>query len=221
MESNKTIKYKILIALFAVFFLISSRAFALTTVYFDTANMNVQNGNVFDVNLKISSDKSINVINGTLIFDKSKLSVKAVKTDGSIFSVWQTSPVFDNNKGTITFDGGVPGGFVGNAGEVLTITFVAKNSGAAKIDFQDIFSVYLNDGLGTEINPWMQPMQLSIALSPTEKEITQTVQVLLKTDKENNHLPSIISVLLILVIIFIFIKMKPKKFKTISKKKSE
>src|ERR1035437_4521830 len=193
---KNTIKYKILITAISGFLLMFSSVHALTTVNFNTENTDIYKGNTFSVDFKISSDKSINVIDGTLVYDKTKLFIKDVNTDGSIFSIWQKSPIFDNKKGTITFVGGVPGGFTGNDGQVLTITFITKNDGQTTIDFQDVFSVYLNDGLGTKVNPWLEPIQLTIIPSQTETTIRQIAQILIKKDKEYSHLPIIVLILL-------------------------
>ena len=213
MKNNKVkiLEHKIIIAVVAGFLLMYSSAHALTSVYFLNNNLNINNGDTFSVDLKISSDKSVNVIDGTLTFDKNKLAVKEIKTDGSIFSVWAKSPIFDNNKGTITFIGGVPSGFKDKDGQVLDITFMAKNNGQTKIDFQDVFSIYLNDGLGTKINPWLEPAQLNINPSKTEQIISQTVQVLVEKDKENNHIPSIILVIIAITILFMFVIVNKKK----------
>jgi len=204
-------KYKILIAIFAVFLFTVSLAEAATNVYFKTDNANINKGDTFSVNLKISSDKSINVIDGTLLYDNKKLFVKEVKTTDSLFLIWAKLPTFDNSKGKISFTGGVPEGFIGKDGQVLKITFQAVSDGTAKIDFQDIFSVYLNDGLGTEINPWMEPANLIIATKMPETPLGKSLQVLLNKDKENNHIPAIILLIILVVIAVIFVKIRSNK----------
>ena len=220
MLKSKKMKYKILTAIFAGFLFTFSFAHASTSVYFTTdpsqikiqfdgaGNATTTKGGTFTIDLKISSDKSINTIDGTLIYDKNKLSVKEVNTDSSLFSIWANPPHFDNSKGTITFTGGVPNGFTGNDGQVFRIEFSAKSEGQAKVDFQDIFSVYLNDGLGTQISPWMTPIALSIIPTHTEMVVKQAVQILVNADKKNNHLLLGALVLAIAGIIILFIKKK-------------
>jgi len=157
---------------------------AATTVYFDLEKPVIYEGDIFLVNLKISSpDKSINVVDGTIIYDTSKLEIKEVSTGGSLFILWPNRPVFSNDKGTLSFVGGVPDGFQGKEGEVLKIIFLARSEGEAQIDFLDGFSVFLHDGQGTQINPWLRPLSLTILQRPPEIPTKDEWQVLIESDK--------------------------------------
>lgn len=207
----KNIKYKIFLTIVIGFLSVFYYAEASTNVYFKESNININKGDIFSIDLKISSDKSINVIDGTLLFDSKKLFVREVKTDSSLFTIWAKSPTFDNNTGKISFTGGVPGGFVGENGQVVKITFLAKGEGDTKIDFQDIFSVFLNDGLGTRVNIWMEPITLSINTITPETFLGKTLQILSDKNAENNNLPLIVFIVLILVIIVFFVRRKNKK----------
>lgn len=157
---------------------------AATTVYFDVENQAISEGDTFVVNLKISTpDKSINVIDGTILYDSNELEIKEISTGGSLLTLWPKSPVFSNDKGTLSFVGGISGGFQDKKGEVLKIIFLAKNKGEAKIDFLDGFSVFLNDGQGTQINPWLRPLSLSISEKPPEIQAKDEWQALIEKDK--------------------------------------
>ena len=210
-NTKNTNKYKILLTIFAGFFLAFSFAYASTSLYFKIDNENLKRGDIFYVDLKISSNKSVNVVDGTLTYDKTKIVVQEIKTDGSLFSIWAKNPVFDNNKGTITFVGGVPGGYKGENGQVLGITFKVIGDGQTKIDFQDVFSVYLNDGLGTVVNPWIEPLQLTITPSQAEIAIRETLKILENKDNEYSHVPAIFLLIIITIIVFVFVKIKTKK----------
>lgn len=170
---------------FAVgFFFLPFAVKAATTVYFDLENPMIYEGDTFMAEIKISSsDKSINVIDGTILYDNNKLEVKEVSTGGSLFTLWPKPPVFSNNKGNLSFVGGISGGFQGEKGEVLKIIFLAKNEGEAQIDFLDGFSVFLNDGKGTSINPWLRPLSLNISKRPTEIPAKDEWQILIESDK--------------------------------------
>jgi hypothetical protein len=128
-----------------------------------------------------------------------------------LITIWQKNPIVDNDKGTISFVGGIPGGYIGDGKQVFEITFMANNIGQSKIDFQDIFSVYLNDGLGTQVNPWMEPINLNITAKVQNTLLGQTVQNLLNTDQKNNHIPLIVILVLFVVIIVMFVKIKLNK----------
>ena len=157
---------------------------AATTVYFDLEKPIIYEGDTFIVNMKISTpDKSINVIDGTILYDNNKLEIREISTGGSLLSLWSKLPVFSNDKGTLSFVGGVSGGFQGEEGKVLKIIFLAKSEGEAQIDFLDGFSVFLNDGRGTHINPWLRPLSLNISKRPAEIMPRDDWQALLESDK--------------------------------------
>jgi hypothetical protein len=160
---NKRIKILFtILVFFSFFFFPVSFSYAVTEIYFQKDLKEVTKGDIFFVDLKISSTEAINAIDGTIIYDKDKLEIKEVKIDNSLFSLWVKEPLFDNKNGELSFTGGVPDGFKGQDGQILGITFLAKKEGSASVGFKDIFSIFTNDGKGTKINPWLKPMSLSI-----------------------------------------------------------
>jgi len=184
-KNFKEKKYLVVGAIFAIgFFLWPFGIKAATTVYFDLETPVIYESDTFLINLKISTpDKSVNVIDGTILYDNNKLEIKEVSAGNSLFALWPKPPVFSNDKGTLSFVGGVPDGFQGKEGEVLKIIFLAKSEGEAKIDFLDGFSVFLNDGQGTQINPWLRPLSLNILTRPLEIPVKDEWQVLIENDK--------------------------------------
>src|SRR3989344_4332641 len=126
MIKNKNKKY---ISIFTVMFiltfiLIPKPSLASTQVFFEREVKEVKRGDVFSVNLKISSpDKSINVINGFVSYNKDILNIKNVKIDNSFLSMWVEEPTFDNETGILNFTGGVPNGYIGEDGNMVEITF--------------------------------------------------------------------------------------------------
>ncbi|MCD5381110.1 MAG: Ig-like domain-containing protein [Candidatus Pacebacteria bacterium] len=97
-----------------------------------------------------TSGQSVNASEGSLSFNPSELSVVSVNRTGSIFSLWVAEPSFSNSAGTISFSGGLPSGYSGMVGTIMNVTFRAKGSGAAKVNFNS-GSVLANDGRGTNI----------------------------------------------------------------------
>ncbi len=187
---NSKLQFKIknlyfLVAIFTLsFFFLPLTVQAATTVYFDSGDPIIYKGDTFVVNLKISTpDKSINVIDGTLIYDKNKLAIKEVSTGGSLLTLWPKPPDFSGDKGHLSFVGGAPGGFQGEEGKVLKIIFLAKSEGEAKIDFLDGFVVFLNDGQGTSINPLLRQFSLTILKRPADIPAKDELQNLVKKDK--------------------------------------
>lgn len=172
-------------AVFAtVFFFLPLAALAATTISFNAGDSTVSKGDTFVVDVEISTpDKSINVVDGTVIYDNDKLEIKEVSTGGSLLVLWPKSPVFSNEKGNLNFVGGTPGGFQGEKGEIVKIIFLAKGEGEAKLDFLDGFSVFLNDGKGTPINPWLRPLSLNISKKSPEIPAKDEWQSLIEKDK--------------------------------------
>jgi hypothetical protein len=179
-------KYLIIIGtIFAMgFFFLPLVTQAAVSVYFDLTEPIIYASNIFIVKLNISSpDRSINVIDGTIRYDNSNLEIREVSTGDSLFVLWPKPPAFSNDKGTLSFVGGVPGGLQSKEGMVLKIIFLAKSEGETQIDFLDGFSVFLNDGQGTHINPLLKPLSLNISRRPSEIPANDEWQILLESDK--------------------------------------
>jgi len=151
---------------FSVFFLFAQISHASTEVYFQKESKEITKGDTFLADLEISSEDTVNVIDGTITYDKDKLEIKEVKINNSLLSLWAKEPTFNNKTGELSFVGGTPNGFDGKDGLIFEITFFAKEKGLTSVGFKDIFSVFKNDGKGTEINPWLKPMSLSINNPP-------------------------------------------------------
>ena len=92
----------------------------------------------------------VNAADGTLSFNPRELSVVSVSRASSIFNLWTTEPAFSNAAGTVTFSGGVPTGYTGTAGNVLSVTFRSLTSGAARVSLTGA-SVLAADGRGTNV----------------------------------------------------------------------
>jgi hypothetical protein len=108
-------------------------------------------GNTFTAQVQVrTAGQSINASEGTLKFNPNELSVVSINRSSSIFNLWVTEPTFSNSAGTITFSGGVPTGFSGSVGNVLTVTFRVKNAGSPRVSFTK-GAVLANDGRGTNV----------------------------------------------------------------------
>lgn len=109
-------------------------------------------GNNFSIHIAVGTNgKSINNSDGTIQFPADLLQVVSLSKNSSIFTMWVEEPKFSNIDGTITWNGGVPNpGYIGESGEVLTVTFRAKEAGTAAINFSSA-AIRQNDGLGTDI----------------------------------------------------------------------
>lgn len=119
-------------------------------------DVNVGDGFVVQVKFDSGANK-INAASGSLSAS-SGLEIKDVRYGDSVLSLWPVMPKIDN--GVLHFEGGVPGGWSGSDGLLLTAKVVAKVSGAQSIKVEG-FKAFLNDGRGTELSSIMAK-QLSL-----------------------------------------------------------
>src|SRR3989344_1514398 len=143
------------ILLFAVSFFILLFPFSIAsaaTLNFSPPSGSHTVGSTFSVNVSVeSTDQAMNAASGIVSFPWDKLEVVSISKQGSIFSLWPAEPSFSNNQGTVSFEGIVLNpGYTGASGKILTITFRARNTGQANLNFST-GSVLANDGTGTNI----------------------------------------------------------------------
>jgi len=154
------------------------------TIYFSSSSENIFQGDMFVIEIKISSpDEPVNAVESTILFDKEKLEVKELSSGGSLFSVWLKEPAFSNQEGKVSFIGGTPNGFQGEEALILKIIFLAKNKGEAKLDFSDNTVLFLHDGSGTQVNPWLRPLTFNISESSLKMTPKDEWQLIIKEDK--------------------------------------
>jgi len=156
MNKNKKKIKRFLIIVHFVFLtgiLFSNPVYAQTaSFYVSPAKGNYQVGDVFSIAVFISTEgQAINAAQTIIYFSSDKLDVLSVSKQNSIFSLWVQEPVFSNQKGTISFGGGLPSpGFSGRSGKIITISFKAKAEGEAKVWFGQE-KILANDAWGTDI----------------------------------------------------------------------
>jgi len=151
-----------LVLLFSVGLVESVRA-QEASFYLSPASGNYRVGETFSVTLFINTrGVSINASQAKIIFPPEKLKVINISKNGSIFTLWVQEPIFSNEKGEISFGGGLPSpGYIGEAGKVITIFFQGKSEGEAKIDFKNEI-ITANDPRGTNVFSFSQGGAYSI-----------------------------------------------------------
>lgn len=109
-------------------------------------------GSVFTVSVFVNTEgNEINTVWAELKFSPNILQVTSPTAGTSFIAEWLTPPNYSNERGVISFRGGIPGGISTSAGLVSSITFRAVASGIAKVEFKEASRVLLNDGKGTDI----------------------------------------------------------------------
>jgi len=122
-----------------------------SSVYLETSRNNVSVGDTFIVSVKIDAeDASINSVEGDIVFENNNnnLVVNDFTLSKSILSLWPRTPSLSTDGSTISFVGGVPGGFDLDKAILFNIIIEANKEGAVKISPNNL-AVYINDGKGT------------------------------------------------------------------------
>jgi hypothetical protein len=108
-------------------------------------------GNTFTVQVIMNTQgAAVNASDAVLSFNPRELSVVSVNRSSSVFNLWTQEPTYSNTAGTISFGGGLPSGYTGSQGSILTISFRALVAGTPKVSFSS-GSVLAADGLGTNV----------------------------------------------------------------------
>ena len=110
-------------------------------------------GSTFDVSIFVDTrGVAVNSIELNLKFPPDKLQITKPSTGKSFISIWASPPIYSNEKGILSFSGGLPSpGINTSSGLISTVTFRARSSGTAKIEILSSSKVLANDGKGTNI----------------------------------------------------------------------
>lgn len=126
-------------------------------------------GSTFSVSIFVNTEgNEINVVWAELRFPPEILQVTQPTAGTSFITEWITPPSYSNEKGIITFKGGIPGGITTSAGLVSSITFRAVASGRAEVKFGKESKVLLHDGKGTDILTTVIDAKFDILVPPPE-----------------------------------------------------
>ena len=105
-------------------------------IYFETSKDSISVGDTFIISAKIDSEKtSINSVEGDIVLDSNNgnLVVNDFSLAKSIFSLWPRTPSLSKDGNTISFVGGVPGGFNLDKAILFNIIDEASKEGEIKI----------------------------------------------------------------------------------------
>jgi hypothetical protein len=148
----------------AIYFFVPVSAQAIS-IYFDPPEKDVHLGDTFVLNMRIDNeDECVNATDMTIKYDNSVMSAVDVGRGESLITLWIEPPVIDNAAGTITFVGGIPGGYcgriVGDPGLSNLLAKLVFSTSGLNLDTQvgdvgevvigEESQVLLNDGFGTQ-----------------------------------------------------------------------
>jgi len=122
------------------------------TLFISPSTGSYEVGKNFTVKIMVNSGGGvgINAGEGVVNFDSSALLVSSVSKGGSIFNLWTTEPTYSNTAGTISFGGGSPTAYKGDAGSIFSVTFSAKKEGETELKFNS-GTILAADGKGTNV----------------------------------------------------------------------
>jgi len=182
MKKNTFVKYSIMF-LFIGFF--PSFAFA-SNIYFETSRTNVSVGDTFIVSVKIDAGgTSLNTVEGDIVLesDKDVVTVNDFSLAKSVFSLWPKTPVISSD-GTISFVGGVPGGFKLDKAILFNIIVEANKEGSIKIIPKNM-AVYANDGKATRVSSELSSLTINVSPKNESNAPLNEWGSLVSTDKIN------------------------------------
>ena len=132
-------------------------------LYLDPPEGQYQPGDIFSAEIKIDTEgECINVVEANLNFSPILTAINFSRGQ-SIITLWTDSPEINQEKGEISFSGGIPGGYCGRiSGDPAPSNLLGKiifkipgmivgeaEENSVEVKFLDTSQVLLNDGLGT------------------------------------------------------------------------
>lgn len=125
---------------------------------------NVRVEEEIDIPINIdTANQNINAAEVYLRFDPADLEVLSVSKDNSFFSLWiKDQPAFSNERGEISFAGGLPNPGFSGRGQIGSIKVKTKRKGSILIEFDQKSRTLLSDGLGTEIKLHLDPINFKV-----------------------------------------------------------
>ncbi len=138
-------------------------------IYFSPRTGSFVEGTTFDIPILLNTrGASVNGLEVRVSFDSSRLEIVRPTGGESVIGVWVEPPRFDNSKGTASYVGVITNGITTGSGLIGTITFKSKRTGRASIVIDASSKVFLNNGLGSEMNAELGRADYTILVKPPE-----------------------------------------------------
>ncbi len=159
---KKYIFEKYLVLFLALSFVPSMASAA--NVYFEASKNTISVGDTIIISAKIDSLKtSINTVEGDVVLGSNNGSVVVndFSLAKSIFSLWPRTPSLSTDGNTISFVGGVPGGFDFDKAVLFSFIVEADKEGEITISPKNI-AIFANDGKGTRVPADLSSLTIKI-----------------------------------------------------------
>lgn len=175
------------------FILLPASVFA-AILYLEPSEDEYQPGDTFIIEARIDTkEECINTVEVNLSFPQDILKAIDFSQGNSILTLWVKTPEIIQESGSISFIGGIPGGYCGrisgDPGEsnlLGKIIFQAKETNkeqlSAKLEFLDTSQVLLNDGLGTSAELFTKGAMYTVLTKPLKPLKDEWLEELEKDD---------------------------------------
>lgn len=161
-----------------VFFLAASPTqVKAALLYFDPGEASVYRGDTVTLGLRIDTDEGecINAVDAVIHYDPSIKAIDVSRGD-SILNLWVENPIIDEGTHTISFAGGIPGGYCGRIPGDPRLTNIlvelvfqspgfvigAGNNPSGKVWVDEASQVFIHDGLGTNAAVRLQDAKINL-----------------------------------------------------------
>ncbi len=150
-------------------------------LYFDPSEASLYRGDTVTLNLRIDTDEGecINTVDAVVKYGDGIRAVDVSRGD-SILNIWVENPLIDEVNKTVTFAGGIPGGYCGRAlgdpsltNVIAAIVFNSPGFSVGgtsvpivAVDIAPESQVLLHDGLGTVANLNTQGTKITLLATP-------------------------------------------------------
>ncbi len=174
MKTIMKFKYTLLVALFVLG--VAPFSASAATVYLESGKDTISVGDTAVVTVKINAEgKILNTVEGNVVLrpTSGNVAVDEFSLGSSSFGLWPRTPSLSKDGRTISFVGGVPGGFSIEGATLFKIIVKATREGIVAIAPENI-SVYASDGKGTKVPVTLKPLTLHVsaksAVAPANNE---------------------------------------------------
>jgi hypothetical protein len=168
-ESKNYYKIYIFTVITSVIMIFSAKNVFAATAYVSSVSESANIGDTVSVEVRLNTqNEAINVVEGEIdIGNAALIDVRELSVSGSNIIFWSRKPSLSVDKKTISFVGGVPGGFNLENGLLFKIYFKTNNAGEIVLTPRDIKS-YINDGKGTVADQSTSALTFKINSSVSE-----------------------------------------------------
>ncbi len=141
--------------------------------YLESSQKTYEQGRNIEVSLFIDTlQQQVNTLSAKIVVEKG-LEIKDIRYGSSILTLWVDKPSINYKDNTIYFTGGLPGGYSGSRGQLLSFVVSGDILGTREISVKDT-NILLNDGEGT-VAQGVTSRSLKLSIIKKQNEVASNV----------------------------------------------